>query len=156
MPAFADSYIVDIPPQLGIRETRRILGDYVLTEDDVLGCSSFDDTIGVNGWPVEDHVAGGVQFRWPDSPGSRGFNHLPYRMLLPAGLDNTFVVGRCASMTHGGQSAARVSGGCFVMGEAAGLAAAMTASGNGTTREIDVAALQRRLMDQGAYLGLDM
>jgi hypothetical protein len=156
VPAFANAYIVDIPPQIGIRETRRVLGDYVLTEEDVLGCASFDDTIGVNGWPIEDHVAGDVVFRWPDIPGSRGFNHLPYRMLVPTGLDNLYVVGRCASMTHGGQSAARVSGACFVMGEAAGLAAAIVASGNGTTRDVDVAALQERLAAQGVYLGTDM
>jgi FAD dependent oxidoreductase len=156
VPAFANAYIVDIPPQLGIRETRRILGDYVLTEDDVLTCASFPDTIGVNGWPIEDHVAGDVLYRWPDIPGSRGFNHLPYRMLLPTGLDNLFVVGRCASMTHGGQSAARVSGACFAMGEAAGTAAAMGAAGNATTRQVDVAALQRTLVAQGVYLGTDM
>lgn len=156
IPGFAQSYIVDIPPQIGIRETRRIMGDYVLTEEDVLGCASFDDTIGVNGWPVEDHVAGDVAFRWPDIPGSRGFNHLPYRMLLPLGLDNLLVAGRCASMTHGGQSAARVSGACFAMGEAAGLAAARVAAGNGTTRQVDVAALQASLAAQGAYLGADM
>ena len=156
IPGFANSYIVDIPPQLGIRETRRVVGDYVLTEADVLGCASFDDTIGVNGWPIEDHVAGDVIFRWPDIPGSRGFNHLPYRMLLPQGVDNLYVVGRCASMTHGGQSAARVSGACFVMGEAAGVAAASVAAGNGTTRQVDVAALQAKLARQGAYLGTDM
>jgi hypothetical protein len=59
-------------------------------------------------------------------------------------------------MTHGGQSAARVSGACFVMGEAAGLAASVVAAGNGTTRDIDVAALQTRLAAQGVYLGTDM
>lgn len=156
IPAFADAYIVDIPPQLGIRETRRILGDYVLTEDDVLGCASFEDTIGVNGWPIEDHVAGDVVFRWPDIPGSRGFNHLPYRMLLPVGLDNLYVVGRCASMTHGGQSAARVSGACFVMGEAAGHAAAMVAAANSTTRDVNVVTLQDKLQSGDVYLGTDM
>ena len=156
IPGFARSYIVDIPPQIGIRETRRVIGDYVLSEEDVLGCASFGDTIGVNGWPVEDHVAGDVVFRWPDIPGSRGFNHLPYRMMLPLGLDNLFVAGRCASMTHGGQSAARVSGACFVMGEAAGLAAATVAAGNGTTRQVDVPSLQAALAGQGAYLGTDM
>ena len=56
--ASSDSYIVDIAPQIGIRETRRIVGEYQLTEDDVLGCADFPDTIGVNGWPVEAHVAG--------------------------------------------------------------------------------------------------
>lgn len=156
IPGFANSYIVDIPPQIGIRETRRVVGDYVLTEEDVLSCASFDDTIGVNGWPVEDHVAGDVIFRWQDIPGSRGFNHLPYRMLLPKGVDNLYVVGRCASMTHGGQSAARVSGACFVMGEAAGVAAATVAASNGTTRQVDVGALQATLANQGVYLGTDM
>jgi hypothetical protein len=156
VPAFANAYIVDIPPQLGIRETRRILGDYQLSEADVLGCASFPDTIGVNGWPIEDHVAGDVVFRWPDIPGSRGFNHLPFRMLLPRGLDNVFVAGRCASMTHGGQSAARVSGACFVMGEAAGTAAAGVAAGNGSCREVDVAKLQQTLAGNGVYLGTDM
>jgi FAD dependent oxidoreductase len=82
-PGFADAYIVDIPPQLGIRETRRVIGAYQLTAADVLGCASFDDTIGVNGWPLEMHVAGDVVWRWPDIPGSRGYNHLPYRMLTP-------------------------------------------------------------------------
>ena len=156
IPAFADAYLVDIPPQIGVRETRRVQGDYVLNAEDVLHCASFDDTIGVNSWPIEDHVAGDVVFRWPDIPGSRGFNHLPYRMLLPLGLDNLFVVGRCASMTHGGQSAARVSGACFVMGEAAGTAAAMAIEGGTTTRGVDVAALQARLVAQGVYLGTDM
>jgi hypothetical protein len=156
VPAFRDAYIVDIPPQIGIRETRRIMGDYVLTEDDVLSCASFPDTIGVNGWMIEDHVAGDVALRWQDIPGSRGFNHLPYRMLLPLGLDNLLVVGRCASMTHGGQSAARVSGACFVMGDAAGQAAAMVVALGGTTRGVDVPALQRALVARGAYLGTDM
>ncbi len=156
VPAFASAYIVDLPPQLGIRETRRVVGDYQLSEDDVLRCASFSDTIGVNGWPVEDHVAGDVLFRWPDIPGSRGFNHLPFRMLLPQEVDNLFVAGRCASMTHGGQSAARVSGACFVMGEAAGTAAAMVAGGNGLCRSVDVATLQAALTKNGVYLGTDM
>jgi hypothetical protein len=155
IPEFRDSYIVDIPPQVGIRETRRIRGDYMLTESDVLKCASFEDTIGVNSWPVEDHIAGDVVLRWQQIPESRGFNHLPYRMLLPAGLDNVFVVGRCASMTHGGQSAARVSGACFVMGQAAGTAAAMAASVGGNTRAVDVEALQATLENDGAYLGRD-
>ena len=156
IPAFAAAYIVDIPPQLGIRETRRVMGDYVLTEADVLECASFDDTIGVNGWMIEDHVAGDVELRWQDIPGSRGFNHLPYRMLLPRGLDNLFVVGRCASMTHGGQSAARVTGACFVMGEAAGTAAAQAVAAGMATRGVDVPKLQAALAAQGVYLGTDM
>src|SRR5947207_3110357 len=100
---------------------RRIGGVYQLAEDDVLDCRDFPDSIGVNGWPVEEHKAGDVEFRFQRA--SRGYNQLPYRMLVPLGVDNLLVAGRCASMTHGGQSAARVSGACFVMGQAAGSAA---------------------------------
>jgi hypothetical protein len=60
VPGFEKSYIVDLPPQLGIRETRRVVGGYMLSGEDVLGCASFEDSIGVNGWPMESHVAGDV------------------------------------------------------------------------------------------------
>ena len=155
VPGFEKSYIVDLPPQLGIRETRRIVGGYMLSGEDVLGCASFDDTIGVNGWPMESHVAGDVIFKFPPIPQSRGFNELPYRMLVPAGMDNLLVAGRCASMTHDGQSAARVSGACFAMGEAAGTAAALALSGNTIPRDIAVDKLQLQLKQQGAFLGQD-
>ena len=155
-PGFADSYIVDIPPQIGIRETRRVTGHYQLGGDDVITCASFPDTIGVNGWPIEAHVAGDVEWRWPDIPGSRGFNHLPYRMLVPLRTRNLLVAGRCASMTHEGQSAARVSGGCFVMGEAAGTAAHLSLAGNAAPAEVDVNALQAALERNGVYLGRDV
>src|SRR5205823_3087480 len=79
-----------------------------------------------------------VIFKFPPIPESRGFNELPYRMLTPQGLDNLLVAGRCASMTHDGQSAARVSGACFAMGEAAGTAAALALSGNAVPRDIGV------------------
>jgi hypothetical protein len=154
-PGFADAYIVDIPPQLGVRETRRILGMYQLTADDVISCSDFSDTIGVNGWPIENHVAGDVVWRWPDIPGSRGFNQLPYRMLSPPGFDNLLVAGRCASMTHEAQSAARVSGACFVMGQAAGTAAHLSLAESCGCADIAVDALQAVLEDDGVYLGRD-
>lgn len=154
-PGFEQAYLLEIAPQVGVRETRRILGDYQLTEQDVLECASFDDTIGVNGWMVEEHVAGNIRFKWQDIPNCRGFNHLPYRMLLPRGQQNLLVAGRCASMTHGGQSAARVSGGCFVMGQAAGTAAALAVAGNMAPHQVDIPTLQRHLTAAGAYLGQD-
>jgi FAD dependent oxidoreductase len=155
VPGFEKSYIVDLPPQLGIRETRRIVGGYQLSGEDVLGCASFEDSIGVNGWPIEAHVAGDVIFKFPPIPGSRGYNELPYRMLVPERIDNLLVAGRCASMTHEGQSAARVSGACFAMGEAAGLAAALALSGNAIPRDIAVEKLQQKLQEQGAFIGRD-
>ena len=153
-PGFENAYLLEIAPQVGVRETRRVLGDYQLTEEDVLQCASFADSIGVNGWMVEDHVAGNVAFRWQDIPNCRGFNHLPLRMLLPRGLANLLVAGRCASMTHGGQSAARVSGGCFVMGQAAGTAAALALQVGVPARALPSAQVQAALEAGGAYLGL--
>lgn len=155
VPGFEKSYIVDLPPQLGIRETRRVIGGYMLSGEDVLGCASFEDSIGVNGWPMESHVAGDVVFRFPPIPESRGFNQLPYRMLVPERIDNLLVAGRCASMTHDGQSAARVSGACLAMGEAAGSAAALALSGNTIPRDIAVEKLQQQLREQGAFIGRD-
>ena len=161
-PGFEDSYIVDIAPQIGIRETRRIVGPYQLTEEDVLSCADFDDTIGVNGWPVEAHVAGTVEFRWQWQ--ERGYNQLPFRIILPGAgtststggqpVGNLYVTGRCASMTHGAQSAARVTGPCFVMGEAAGTAAHLSLAGNTACADIAVPKLQQTLERGGVFLGL--
>ena len=98
---------------------------------------------------MESHVAGDVIFKFPPIPESRGFNELPYRMLTPEGIDNLLVAGRCASMTHDGQSAARVSGACFAMGEAAGTAAALALAGNTIPRDIAVEKLQQRIEATG-------
>jgi len=158
VPGFERAYALDIATQLGVRETRRLVGEYMLTADDVLNCVDFQDSIGVNGWPLEKHVSGDVQWIWPAIPESRGYNHLPYRMLLPRralanGVENLLVAGRCASMTHDGQSAARVTGGCFVMGQAAGTAAAMAVRDKSSPHDVDVELLQERLREQGAFLG---
>jgi hypothetical protein len=153
-PGFDKAYIVEIAPQLGIRETRRIQGEYQLSEYDILSCKDFDDTIGVNGWPVEAHIAGDVKFVFA-APESRGFNQIPYRIVVPQKVDNLFVAGRCASMTHEGQSSARVTGSCFIMGQAAGTAADLVLSDKITPRTVDVATLQQRLETDGVYLGRD-
>jgi FAD dependent oxidoreductase len=152
-PGFENSYIVDIAPQIGIRETRRIVGAYQLSQDDVLDCADFPDSIGVNGWPVEAHVAGDVDIRFPRGDNPRGFNQLPFRMIMPQVVDNLYVAGRCASMTHGGQSAARVSGPCFAMGQAAGTAADLALKDGAGCRAVDYGQLRGRLLADGAYLG---
>lgn len=152
VPGFERSYLVEIAPQVGIRETRRVRGLYMLSEADVVSCADFDDTVGVNGWPLELHVQGDVQWRWP-AEGSRGFNQLPYRMTVPPALDNLWVAGRCASMTHEAQSAARVTGACFVMGQAVGTAADLALRSGASAAAVPVASLQSRLEAQGAFLG---
>jgi hypothetical protein len=156
VPGFENAHIVEIAPQVGIRETRRIGGVYSLSGQDIVGCADFVDTIGVNAWPMELQVAGKIE--WGFFPeGSRGFCQLPYRMLVPTGVSNLLVAGRCASMNHEGQSAARASGACFAMGQAAGTAAAMVANRtNFSVGQVDVAALQQKLTAQGAYLGTNL
>jgi hypothetical protein len=149
VPGFAESRIVEIAPQVGIRETRRIEGLYALTGDDILNSARFDDTIGINAWPMELHRAGGITWGFPSDP-DRGYNDLPWRMLVPRQLDNLLVAGRCASMTHEGQSAARASGGCFVMGQAAGTAAAL--AGSIPLHALDVRRLQQALREDGSLL----
>jgi hypothetical protein len=159
VPGFEAAYLLEIAPQLGIRETRRLVGEHMLSGDEVVGCASFADTIGVNGWPLELHVAGDVEWRWPPIPESRGFNQLPLRMLLPRATadasppDNLLVAGRCASMTHDGQSAARVSGACFVMGQAAGTLAALALRRSESLRTVPVDVVQAALREDGVYLG---
>jgi len=152
VPGFEASYLLDIAAQLGIRETRRIAGAYALTAEDVLGCASFADSIGVNAWPLERHVAGDVEWHWPPAE-ARGYNQLPYRMLLPQGVRNLLVAGRCASMTSPAQSAARVSGGCFVMGQAAGTAAHLALAAGVDPAAVGVVELQAQLERDGAWLG---
>jgi hypothetical protein len=151
-PGFEDAYIVEIAPQIGIRETRRIVGEYQLTDTDILECRDFDDAIGVQGWPVEAHVKGDVKFVFAPRR-SRGYNQVPYRIIVPQKIENLFVVGRCASMTHEGQSSARVSGPCFLMGQAAGVAADLALGDGVTPRGVNVRTLQQRLAADGAYLG---
>ena len=102
---------------------------------------------------MEAHVAGDVDIRFPRGENPRGFNQLPFRMIIPQAVDNLYVAGRCASMTHGGQSAARVSGPCFAMGQAAGTAAALAATGGTEPRALDAGALREQLARDGADVG---
>lgn len=150
VPGFAKSAIVEIAPQVGIRETRRIEGLYALTGEDILSSAAFDDSIGINAWPMEMHADGRIEWAFPRDE-SRTYNQLPWRMLVPRTVDNLLVAGRCAAMTHEGQSAARASGGCFVMGQAAGTAAASLGSA-ARFADVDVPALQDKLAADGVDL----
>lgn len=150
VPGFAKSAIVEIAPQVGIRETRRIEGLYALTGEDILSSAAFDDSIGINAWPMEMHADGRIEWAFPRDE-SRTYNQLPWRMLVPRTVDNLLVAGRCAAMTHEGQSAARASGGCFVMGQAAGTAAASLGS-DARFADVDVPALQDKLAADGVDL----
>jgi hypothetical protein len=146
VPGFEAAEIVEIAPQVGVRETRRLASAFQLSGEHVMAGARFDDTVGLNAWPMERHVAGRIEWAFARDA-DNAYNALPWRMLLPQGADNLLVAGRCAGMTHEGQSAARASGACFVMGQAAGTAAALRVRGAFT-----VPALQSQLRRDGADL----
>lgn len=149
-PGFEDAYLLETAPQIGIRETRRILGNVQLSDDDVLTCRDFDDAIGVNGWPLETHEFGDVSWRF--IPG-RGYCQIPFATTIPKSVNNLLVAGRCASTTPGGQASLRVSGPCFVMGQAAGTAAALGLKSGADAKDVPIRDLQRQLVSDGVYLG---
>jgi len=130
LPGFANCYVVDVAPQTGVRQTRMLEGEYVVTKSDVTDKVHFADS-----------VARGRDY------------YTPYRALLPRGLDQLLVAGRHYSATPSAQKISREIPPCMAMGEAAGVAAAMALSSGSTVRGIDVAELQRRLRNLGADPG---
>ena len=119
---WSDSYISHWPARAGIRESRRWVGEYVLTGEDLLESRHFDDEIALATWPMEmRETAKGPKLRFPTEDLPAG---IPLRCLKPAGIDRLFVAGRCISADHEAQASIRVMGTCFATGEAAGRAAA--------------------------------
>lgn len=149
VPGFEEAYFTKMAPFLGIRETRRIVGEYVMTADDVLGCARFDDAIAVASYPLDLHhpEGGGCTLQWCGD-----CYDIPFRSLVPLKVDNLLVAGRCISATHEAMSSTRVMATCMAIGEAAGRAAKMAVKENITPREINVDDLRQELLQQGAYL----
>jgi hypothetical protein len=151
VPGFERAYLLDVAPQLGIRETRRVVGEYQLTAEDVLRGRDFDDAIGLAAWPLEKHVRGDTEWTFPDG---RAYFGLPLRMLIPRGMANLVVAGRCASATHDAQASVRVSGPCFAMGQAAGTLAALRCAAGSEAAGVAVERVRAELARTGAVLAL--
>ncbi|MEO8625275.1 MAG: FAD-dependent oxidoreductase [Candidatus Limnocylindrales bacterium] len=155
VPGFEASVIVGTSPSIGVRESRRVIGDYQLTREDVLSARRFDDEIALCGAPIEDHGPGGeTDWQYVVSGGHGAVYGIPYRALLPAGLDALVVAGRCFSSTHDAHASARSMATCMAMGQAAGTAAALAVSGNSTPRALDISQLRDRIQKDGALLEL--
>lgn len=149
IPGFADSYLITTPAQVGVRETRRIVGQYVLTQDDLVQGRRFADTIALNAYPIDIHSPVDGSNVTVDVTRAHG---IPYRCLLPRGVSNLIAAGRIISVTHQAFAAIRVTPPVFAIGQAAGTAAALAAVGRVAPAQVDVAALQKRLAAQGALL----
>jgi hypothetical protein len=128
VPAFADSYFLEAYPWIGVRESRRILGRYVLTEDDVMKSRRFDDAIATGCWYMDIHpnkiVVGSANDFAPQKVQPEPYD-IPYRSLVPQGVSNLLVAGRCHSATRRAHGSTRVTATAMAMGEAAGVAAAL-------------------------------
>lgn len=160
--AFGDCFLVATGSTIGIRESRRIVGDYVLTLKDYVCRRTFPDEICRNSYFIDVHPK--VKEALADLQKMREFeatmmnygpgesHGIPYRCLTPLGLQNVLVAGRSISAEQVVQGSVRVMPCCLAMGEAAGMAGAMAAKTDGEVRAVDVARLQEQLRKQGAYL----
>lgn len=150
VPGYEHAVLVSTSPAIGVRESRRIIGEYVLTADDCLRARSFPDQIALCGAPIEDHHAG-ADTRWVYVPEGGAYG-IPYRSLLPRVVDGLLVAGRCFSATHDAHASARSMGTCMAMGQAAGTAAALAAERAAPPRELDPSLLRERLAGAGALV----
>jgi len=149
VPGFENSFLAKTAPFLGIRETRRIIGQYVMTREDILSCRRFDDAIAVASYPVDLHSPddNDCTMEWCGD-----CYDIPYRSLVPRNIENLLVAGRCISTTHEAMAAIRVMSTCMAMGEAAGRAAGIAVRQGVSPSAIDVCELRENLRTRGAYL----
>ena len=150
VPGFEKARVIDIGARVGVRETRLIHGDAVLTEAQVRACEKPGDTIACSSWPLEDHGRGRSTV-WEFLPDGEWYG-IPWGCLVVKGFDNLLVAGRNLSAEHAAQASVRVAGPCMALGEAAGMGAVASLAHGGFTRALDVGALQRMLECQGALL----
>jgi 2-polyprenyl-6-methoxyphenol hydroxylase-like FAD-dependent oxidoreductase len=147
VPGYDRAVLVSTSPAIGVRESRRIVGEHVLTADEILAAARFDDQIAQCGAPIEEHHAG-EDTRWVYLEEGATYG-IPFRVLQPQGLDNVLVAGRCFSATHDAHASARSMGTCMAMGQAAGTAAALS----GEPKRLAVETLRARLSEDGADVG---
>ena len=151
VPGFEDAYLATTGPQIGVRETRRIVGEYVLTAEDVLGARKFADGIARGCYDIDIHNPAGTGTVIRSLPEGESYD-IPYRCLCPRGFGNLLVAGRPISTTHEAHSSVRVMAIAAAVGEAAGVAAAQAARLGQAAAHVDVAALRARLRARGASL----
>ena len=150
VPGFERARLGRVAPFLGIRETRRIVGQYVLTADDIRGCRRFDDAVAAAGYPIDLHSPDGddCELEWCGD-----CYEIPYRSLVPREVDNLLVAGRCISATHEAMASTRVMSTCMALGEAAGRAAQMCVREKVPPADVDTRRLREELLRHGALPG---
>jgi hypothetical protein len=151
VPGYESSSLAGLSVQIGVRETRRVMGDYRLTRDDVLTARQFGDQIALCGAPIEDHH-GGADTAWSYLPDGQCVG-IPYRTLIAQRAENVLVAGRCFSATHDAHASVRSMAQCMAMGQAAGTAAAIAVQRGELPRDVvPASALRDALRSAGAIL----
>jgi hypothetical protein len=144
---YEDAFIVG-ESHLGVRETRRVLGEYMLTVKDLISNARFSDVVALNCRPLDRHTKGEVF----EITFLQGNHDIPLRALIPQKVGNLLVAGRCISSDHDANTSLRGAATCMATGHAAGTAAALAAKEKGVVRGVDVQELQNVLRKQGAIL----
>ncbi|MBV8749806.1 MAG: FAD-dependent oxidoreductase [Candidatus Eremiobacteraeota bacterium] len=148
VPGFANARIAATATQIGVRESRRIVGEYTLTADDVLHARTFDDAVARSAYPIDIHnPSGSGTTTHRLAPGTA--YEIPYRCLVPKGVDDLLVAGRCISTTHEALASTRLTPTVMTLGQAAGTAAALSLQQGVTPRALDPALLRERLIHNG-------
>ncbi len=152
VPAFKDAYFMEAYPWIGVRESRRIIGQHVLSEDDLMKSRRFDDAIATGCWYLDLHpnktVAGSANDFDPRKVQPEPYD-IPYRSLVPQKIENLLVAGRCHSATRGAHASTRVTVTAMAMGEAAGVASAMALKEKTSVGEIDGIRVREKLATIG-------
>ena len=148
-----DSFLMMTAAEIGVRESRMIVGDYVLTEQDCRNCVKFEDAIAACNYDIDIHNPEGTGTSHYYFPTGEYYT-IPYRSLIPKSAENLLVAGRCISSDHGAQASYRIMPVVCCIGEAAGSAVGLAVKQNCTVREIDVKELQNELKRNGAYIGV--
>ena len=148
-----NSFLMMTAAEIGVRESRMIVGEYVLTEDDCRAFTKFDDSVAACNYDIDIHNpegSGTSHYYFPEGK----YYTIPYRSLIPKGMDNLLVAGRCISSDHGAQASYRIMPTVCSIGEAAGCALGMAAKGHQSVREVNVRELQEALKSNGAFIGI--
>lgn len=154
IPGYEQSNIIGLSNQIGVRETRRVYGEYRLTKEDCMLAKTPEDTILVCGAPIEDHrkeTGSEEETYWAYVPGG-GVYGVPYSTIVPKGSDTVWVVGRCFSATHDAHASCRSMAQTMSMGQAAGLAAVQSLQNESSASQLNIASLREQLYRIGAIL----
>ncbi len=157
MKAHADglehSFLMMTAAEIGVRESRMIVGEYVLTEADCRGCVRFEDAIAACNYDIDIHNPEGTgtsHYLFP----AGAYYTIPYRSLIPKSVSNMLVAGRCISSDHGAQASYRIMPVVCCIGEAAGTAIGLAVAQACAVRDVNIGKLQQTLKNNGAYIGI--